>query len=315
MTRFNYPVNFKRTQDSSGPSVSRCAGMPVGMGMHSDWHIQKLMFNASGTLPMNGINWAITVIDGGTAGAEVIALSDDLFPPHLVLTTNAADNDALQLQYTAADGPGNWINLARDFPVYFETMIRFTDAANDDDTVEQLDWFVGLCDTDTTLINTADDYIGFAKYGTTIDATQAINFVAADAGTGTLIANDFVQATGWTTLTPDTTNTVSSLAGTIARRNARVIGPMDWVKLAFLVEPSVNGTVGWGYAWVNDLVVGTGALSLVNAAGNAQVPNQNLCLSVAMRNDEGVAKTMHIAYLLLAARYTDDAGNIAASDA
>jgi hypothetical protein len=289
--------------------------MPIGMGLHSDWHIQKLMFNASGDLPMNGINWTITHIDGGGAAAEVIALSDDLFPPHLVITTNANDNDASQLQYTAADGPGEWFSPARDFPIYFETMIRFTDAADDDDTVEQVDWFVGLCDTDTTLINTADDYIGFAKYGTTIDATQAINFVAADAGTGTLIANDFVQATGWTTLTPDTTNINSSLAGTLARRAVRVVGPRDWVKLAFLVEPHTTGTAGLGYAWVNNNIVSASPMNLVNAAGNNQVPNQNLCLSIAMRNDEAVAKTMHVAYIIVGSRYTDDAGDIVASDA
>ena len=292
MTRFKAPVEYRRTQEGRDSSaLSRFAGMPVGIQALSDWHVQRLGFQVVADLPVTTVSWTITA-----TGVGSVALSDDLFPPHLIITEAAADNDSQELQWTAADGSGEWIDLTTDRACYFETMVRFRDAGNVDAAVEQMEFFVGLAVTDTTVIDGATDFVGFRKRDLDDDADQSIDFVCADAGgaAGALV-DGLVQATGWTTLNPVETQATD--------RAARVLGANQWIKLAFLIEPHAAGTQGDAFCWVNDEPIPGNP---INLAG--QVPNENICLTIAHQNGEAVAKIMDVAYVILAQSYRDDDG-------
>lgn len=290
MTRFKAPVEYNRTSDSDRNSMGRFAGMPVGVQMLSDWHIQRLGFQVVADLPVTTVSWTITLVGVGT-----VALSDDLFPPHVTLTNAAADNDSVELQWTAADASGEWIDLTTDRACYFETMIRLRDAGNVDAAVEEVEFFVGLCVTDATAQAGATDFVGFRKRDLTDDATGRINFVCADAGgaAGALV-DGLVQATGWVALNP--------VENQATDRANRVLGANQWIKLAFLIEPQAAGATGRAFCWVNDEPIPGNPIDLTG-----QIPNENICLTLAVQNGEAVIKNMDVAYVLLAQKYRDDA--------
>ena len=307
MTRFNAPLEYKRTQDSTraGAGISRFAGMPVGIQAMSDWVVQHLQFIKQADLPDETNDWTMTVVDGGGDAADTRTIVTDGSPPRLAILNNDADNDSTQLQFTAANGAGEWIDLVTDRPAYFEIMLRLSDATLDDDTVEQVAWFAGLANTDATVLAGAADFVGFLNRDLDDDAPQDISLVCGNAG-GTLIA-ETLQRTGWTTLNPDATSAASTAAGTLLRRNQNILGPDDWIKLAFLLEPGTAGAQGRLYWWVNDIWRGH-----VDVAGN--VPNQNVCLTLAVENGEAVAHTLEVAYVILAQRYTDEINALVGSE-
>lgn len=303
---------FVFTEEGYNPSagftghVGRCPGMPAGVELHSDWYFRKTNFDVIAELPVTTVDWTIT-----EQGVATQALSDDLFPPHLILTNAAADNDSTELQRTAADATGEIIDFtAPGRDVYFETMVRFRDANNDASTVEQLNWFVGYASTDTTVIDGATDFVGFLSQDLGDDANQDIDFVSADAGaTDGLLVDGKLQATTWDSdITTSGISAADTAAGRVLRRNAKHLGPNDWIKLAFMVQPGVDiGTTNEGvaYCWINDEHAAT-----VNLAD--QVPNQNLCTTIAFQNGVGVAKIMDVAYILEGVRYKTAAGVIVA---
>lgn len=290
MTSFKAPVLFRPTTVGRDVgSVSRFAGMPLGTQLFSDWHVTYMPFTKNADLPDETNDWTAT--ETGAGGTR--ALSDDLSPPHLIITCDALDNDSVEMQFTAANGGGEFIDCTTDRPVYFETMIRFRDANNDADTVQQNDWFVGLAVTDTTVIDGATDFVGFVKVDGT---TSAIQLVCGDAGGGAgALVDQSATNTGWT---------VTSPTGTAATdRAARVLGANQWIKLAFLLEPHTSGAAGDLFAWINDEPVP--AAGPVNVAGF--VPDENICITLAIQNGEAVAKIMDVAYVLTAQSYRDDA--------
>ena len=289
MSSFKAPLIYRPTHAGrSVGAVSRFAGMPVGVELHSDWQVYTNHFQHFNDYDFTN-DWTIT--ETGAAGFSAIVT--DTSPSYLALVCDALDNDSQEVQFTAANGAGEFIDLTTDRACYFEAMIRMVDANNDADTVQQVDWFVGLAVTDTTVIDGATDFVGFVKVDGT---TSAIQLVCGDAGgaAGALVDQSATN-TGWT---------VTSPTGTAATdRAARVMGANQWIKLAFLIEPHANGTQGDLWGWVNDEPI---SASPINVAGF--VPDTNICMTLCVQNGEAVAKTLHIAHLIVAQNLRDDAG-------
>lgn len=309
MSRFAGNVEYKRTEDQTLPSVSRFAGMPIGVQLYSDWIVYRNQFLRSSDLPVNGVNWAITIVDTDADAADVIEIAEDASPPRLTVTTNNNALDSFQMQYVSDDGPGSWLGLATDKDIWFECMLRFRDATMDDDTVEEVGWFAGLAIEDTTVLAGASDFIGFSKVARGTDATQAINFVSGvGAGAGAL-RGELLEPTEWTTeLTTSGVSEANTAAGRVLRRAARIVGPNQWTKLSMLIQPHAAGTLCEAYCWVDDIFqssMGTNGRIDIPAAN---IPTNALALTFALQNAEAVAHTMDIANIILAKRIRQDCG-------
>lgn len=105
------------------------------------------------------IGWTTTLVEGG-AGESTVTISD-VAGGALLLTTDAADNDGVNLQRI-----GEPFKLTGVTPCYFGIKFQISEAT-------QSDFIVGLCITDTTLLGGMTDGIYFRK----IDASTDINFV------------------------------------------------------------------------------------------------------------------------------------------
>ena len=297
MTRFKAPVNYNKP---SGRFTGRFPNMPMGVQLLSDWVVHKFNFFRVADLPVTTVGWTITATGAGAA-----TLTDDVFPPGVNLTNAAADNDSLELQFTATDGTGEFLNPPTDCPIYFEIMLSLNDANGDDSSVEQADVFVGLCTTDTTVIDGATDFIGFLKRDLTDDSTGRINFVCGDAGgaAGALV-DQFVSATGWVALNPDAIATSGTDAAAALHRAQKVLGAGELIKLAFLLEPTGDGANGRAWAWVNDALTSNSPMDVTGF-----VPNEALCVTVAVQNGEAVAKVLTV-YNIVAAQSIYDDSNV-----
>ena len=93
--------------------------------------------------------WLVTLVDGGSDNGEVIACADDAAGGYLTMTTNAADDDSIEMQMN-----GEAWKLATGKTLVFEVRRKGAD-------VSEFDWFVGLSITDTTVMTAASDRIGF----------------------------------------------------------------------------------------------------------------------------------------------------------
>ncbi len=124
--------------------------------------------------------WTVTRVEAG-AGESTAALGD-VSGGALVLTTDAAENDGLNLQAL-----GECFNLAGAGieALYFGARFKISDPT-------QSDLFIGLCDTDTDILGGADDSIGFRK----IDGSTAVSFVSERATVETT-APAFTADTAW----------------------------------------------------------------------------------------------------------------------
>lgn len=234
--------------------------------------------------PIDEVNeWRATLVGAGTR-----TLSNNLFPPHLIITNAGADNDSTELQRTLAGAPGDFVNLGSGRKHYFETMIRFRDADNDQDTVEQLDWFVGWAIDDTTVLAGATDFIGFSKVDQDTDATNRIVFVHGDAGLAAgLLRDQTITTINWTSNNP---------TGVLATdRAAKVLGPNQWIRLAFAVGMG-TATVGTAWVRVNDLTE-----AVVNLG--TTIPDTTLCTTLCVQNGQAQAKFMDVAYIFEAIAY------------
>src|SRR3990172_747116 len=73
-------------------SVVPYAGMPVSAQQtRGEWWTKLHQFDVIASLPVTTVGWTITATGAGAA-----TLSDDLFPPHLILTNAASHNHSLQ---------------------------------------------------------------------------------------------------------------------------------------------------------------------------------------------------------------------------
>lgn len=113
--------------------------------------------------------WTVTRTEGGAG--ESTAAQTDLSGGALLITTDAAENDGINMQLI-----GESFNLAgtgiRAF--YYGARFKISDAT-------ESDFFLGLCDTDTDILGGADDSIGFRK----VDGSTAVSFVTEKGTTET----------------------------------------------------------------------------------------------------------------------------------
>ena len=124
-------------------------------------------------------DWTITTTEGGTGNASE-ALTN-VAGGALLITNDDADNDSDEFQlavesFKFASGKKSW----------FKTRFKVSDAT-------QSDWIVGLCITDTTIIDALSDGVYFKKD----DGDASIDFALELNGSGT-------EASGIATQSDDT---------------------------------------------------------------------------------------------------------------
>lgn len=135
---------------------------------------------AAGSPP--GAGWKLTLIDGGGDNGEIVGPIVDGVGGILKLTTNDADNDALEVQMA-----GSSFALASGRSMVFEIRMAIED-------VSETDWFVGFAiGADTTILTGCTDFIGF---GNTADAGDIMcvngknaSGEVADGGSGTTLTD------------------------------------------------------------------------------------------------------------------------------
>lgn len=124
--------------------------------------------------------WTVTRVEGGAG--ESTAVLTDAAGGVLLLTTDAADNDGLNLQ---AIGESFHLGATGIRALYFGARFKVDEAT-------QSDFFIGLCDTDTDILGGADDSIGFRK----ADGSTTVSFVT-EKGTTETTATAFTCDTSW----------------------------------------------------------------------------------------------------------------------
>jgi prepilin-type processing-associated H-X9-DG protein len=128
------------------------------------------------------LGWTVTLVEGG--GGESTITKPDGSGGHLLLTTDANDNDGVNMQ-AAGEAFGF---AAEQTATYFGIRLKCSEAT-------QSDFLVGLCITDTTLLGGLTDGVYFEK----LDGGTGISFVTEKDSTetqtdslGTLAADTWV---------------------------------------------------------------------------------------------------------------------------
>jgi hypothetical protein len=138
-------------------------------------------------------DWTITTTEGGTGNASE-ALTN-VAGGALLITNDDADNDSDEFQlavesFKFASGKKSW----------FKTRFKVSDAT-------QSDWIVGLCITDTTIIDAVSDGVYFKKDDgdASIDFALELNGSATEASGIATQSDDTFVTLGWY-FDGDTTN-------------------------------------------------------------------------------------------------------------
>jgi len=138
-------------------------------------------------------DWTITTTEGGTGNASE-ALTN-VAGGALLITNDDADNDSDEFQlavesFKFASGKKSW----------FKTRFKVSDAT-------QSDWIVGLCITDTTIIDALPDGVYFKKDDgdASIDFALELNGSATEASGIATQSDDTFVTLGWY-FDGDTTN-------------------------------------------------------------------------------------------------------------
>ena len=170
--------------------------------------------------------WTATLVEAG-AGESTVTV-DKTSGGHLVLTTDANDNDGVNIQL---DGQAFECTTGQAM-TYFGIKFAVSDA-------EQTDFLVGLCGTDTTLLAGLEEGIYFES----LDGSAAISFVSEKVHVeqqsdtlGTLVdATDIVLEFYW-----DGTTAIALIDGVVVATHATTIPSLT-------LTPSIhflNGAVG-----------------------------------------------------------------------
>ena len=118
--------------------------------------------------------WLVTKIDGATDNDEALVVSDAEPGGVLTITTTDADNDSLELQ---KNGEAFQVQANKD--IRFKARLKLTSTTTPTTTI---DWFIGLANTDTTVMAGCTDAIGFHGGTTILMANQgAANIIATTA--------------------------------------------------------------------------------------------------------------------------------------
>ncbi len=168
------------------------------MGFHSKWVHSNLVYYVQGneqrwidaqgpevakvienfaSLPMAGADnpsaYTITLVEAG-AGESTVALTAGAQGGDLLITTDANDNDGVNMQLT---GEPFKFDTTNKYPCYFGISFQASEAT-------QSDFLVGLAITDTTLLAGVTDGVYFEC----LDASTDINFVLEKDSTETTSA-------------------------------------------------------------------------------------------------------------------------------
>lgn len=116
--------------------------------------------------------WNVTKVDAATDNGETIVISDAEVGGVLALTTNDADNDALNIQLN-----GEAFAVTANKRIDFEARFKVTD-------VSEADWFIGLASTSTGQLVLAgvNDSIGFQCPDSTGDIDTVLEDDTSDTG-------------------------------------------------------------------------------------------------------------------------------------
>lgn len=162
-------AHMRRVIDAIGPDVIKYLNDFVGGHAHT----------TDGLL-----GWVITLVEAG-AGESTVTIPD-VVGGALLLTTDAADNDGINLQLD-----GESYELTTDQKLtYFGIRLRSGEAT-------QSDFLVGLCITDTDLLGGMTDGVYFRK----VDASTSVSVVTAKDSSET-------ETTGVLTFAADTDYTL-----------------------------------------------------------------------------------------------------------
>lgn len=116
--------------------------------------------------------WTVTRVEAG--GGESTAALGDVAGGALVITTDANENDGINMQALGEAFAPASTGIRR---LYFGARFKISDAT-------QSDFFIGLSDTNTTILAAGDDLIGFRK----VDGSTAVSFVTEKATVETTLA-------------------------------------------------------------------------------------------------------------------------------
>ena len=164
---FAHTANKQSVIDGMGPSVAKFIEDFIGTPFLS---------------ADNLAGWTTTLVEGG-ASETTVALTDAA-GGHLLITTDAAENDGANLQVT-----NEAFKLASGKPCYFGCKLKVSEAT-------QSDILVGLCITDTDLLGGMTDGAYFRK----VDGSTAMSFVLEKDSTETTGAVHTVVADTFVTL-------------------------------------------------------------------------------------------------------------------
>lgn len=284
------------------------AGMPAGIELLSEWHVKR--YNMADPLDQerlvdnpaapsgnggDGTEWEID--EYGVAGGGSLSFTVNSFPPYLRLTTHSDENDGWQLQGSGVLGaPSELFDLTVAEAIYMDLICRFTDANNDDDAVDEMEFFFGFAPQDTDLLDgTTPDYVGLFKP----DGSGTVSLVADRAATA-------MGSAGASTSLVDlsTADVAAATAGTNIANT--------WVRMAIMAVMDQTNSVGSMYAWFWANYGGRNnphrwvqyAQSVMqDASGNAEHPNQAMAPSIAFDTGEGLAKNLDIANLVVASKF------------
>lgn len=115
------------------------------------------------------LGWTVTLVEAGAGGESTITMPD-ASGGALLLTTDNADNDGINLQL---DGESFDLSATQRL-VYFAARVRISDAT-------QSDLLVGLCITDTDLLGGMTDGVYFRK----VDGSASLAVVTEKDSTET----------------------------------------------------------------------------------------------------------------------------------
>src|SRR3990167_1337893 len=281
----------------SGLRLGRYTGFPVGVEFQDRCHVQvwdlantldQEAFVDSPAAPdetMNGAEWRQTQLTGST-----VTVVDTGFPSYLRVLTGATDGHGQEMQ--AVLGAGGATRTIYDTStvedILFSITLRFADANNNSATVEQMRFFAGFGAPDTSVLAGLDDYIGFAS----ADGSGILKLVA-DQTSG-------VPVTG-------ASSSVNLL--NLNTSNANLVN--KWITLT-LVARGLDRTnqEGHVYGFVDSHNKRTGAvdftpthLGSLNLDTISDVPGAAMCPTIAFNAGEAVAKQLHIAKVVCAAKF------------
>jgi hypothetical protein len=297
--RFNFrsPKGSHPFGRRDGMDVPRYAGLPPAVELFDRWAVQvwdlgtlqgQEAFVDSPASPdetANGAEWTQTQLTGST-----LTIVDTASPAYLRVLTAATDGQGQQMQANIGAGGATktLYSPATVEELFFSITLRFADANNNSATVEQMRFFAGFAAPDTSVLAGVDDYIGFAS----ADGSGIIKLVA-DQTSG-------VPVTGAST----STNLLN-----INTSNHNLVN--KWFTLSFKAEKlNVTSQEGTVYAHVDYHRKPTGAsdfspthLGTINLDTNSDVPGAAMCPTIAFNAGEAVAKQLHIAKVICAAKY------------